>query len=218
MEQSFEVKKHLLNEALQPNTPGILVYEDYWCPISIISATGDTIRITKPAIGDRLYVGAVVQVELCSSQGCLVFNTQVLEIPELAIEGILLAYPRDWNNVCLRKFWRLTVNLPVILKPQAHPQKLRATALNISAGGMLVELPCLPLELADTMDILLTLPDTPNQPPIDMKLMGTITHIAVQEDKMRVSLKFVGMFPDEEEKINKFVIYTLRKSCPTLKV
>ncbi len=218
MELSFEMKKNLLNELLLPNTPGILVHEECWSPISIISATECAIRISRPAIGDRLYVGAVVQVELCSSQGCLVINTEVLEIPELAIEGIVLAYPRNLNNICLRKYWRVTVNLPVILKPQAHPQKLRATALNISAGGMLVELPCLPLELADTLDISLTLPGVANQPPIDMKLMGSITHIAVQENKMRVSLKFVGMFPDEEERINNFVVYTLKKSCPTLKV
>ncbi|GEM_PF-1423387 len=209
----------ILKESLQPDTPGILVFEEYWCPISIISVTNEHLRISKPAIIDKLYIGAVVQIELCSSHGCLVFHTDVLEIPELALEGIVLAYPRELSNVFVRKYWRLAVNLPVLLKPHAHPQKIKGTALNISAGGMLVELPrVVTLELGDSLDISLTLPSVGNLPSVDMQLVGTVTHIAVQEDKGRISIRFVGMFPDDEEKINKFVVYNLRKSCPSLKI
>ncbi|MCX8066172.1 MAG: PilZ domain-containing protein [Candidatus Hydrogenedentes bacterium] len=207
-----------LKETLKPDTPGILVFEDYWCPISVISVTENHIRISKPLIVDKMYVGAGVALELCSSRGCLVFHTYVIEIPEMTIDGIVLDYPQDPGNIFLRKYWRLSVNLPVILKPMAHPQRLKGKILNISAGGILVETQPIEVGINTPVDIFFTLPPVGTSLKEDMQLVGSVTHIVRQEDKLKLSLKFVGMFPDDEQKINKFVVSMLRNSCPMLNI
>lgn len=218
MDKVSSAIEEVITEALKPGTPGILVFESYWCPVSIISITEKHIRISRPVVVDRMYVGARVHLELCSSRGCLIIDTEVLEVPEVAIEGIVLAYPKELNKIFLRRFWRILVNIPVILKPHAHPINLRGIILNISAGGMLVEIPRTELNISDAVDIFLTLPGFDTFAPIEMQLVGSVTHISLEEEKLKVSLKFIGMFPDDEKKINDYVIATLRKSCPTLQI
>lgn len=216
MERLKEIEKSLKN-ILKSGAIGILVFEGRMCPITVWSVTDKHIRVSRVNIVNELFIGAQVSLELCSNQGCLVLQTEVIEIPESPDEGILLRFPDMTSHIFLRQFWRLPVNLPVEIKPHAHPRRLKGIIRNISAGGMLISIEE-PLNVGDSVDIFFSLKYPQSGVERHFHLVGSVTHVAVMGAGNQVSLRFVGMDPEDERQINDFVIKTLKASCPRLNI
>lgn len=215
------MQQHLekaLKEALQVGNVGLLAIEDHICPVTILSVTDSHIRVTNPkGYIQQLAIGLFVSLELCSQQGCLVIQTEIIEIPSSTDEGILLGLPSVPTNVFLRQFWRVPVNLNAQIKPQAHPRKLNVVVKNISSGGLLLET-TEPFEVGETLDISLTLPDPIRNQHKTLTLLGSVQHVTVCDKKVRLSLKFIGMDPSDQQQINEFVSHILRTTCPQLNI
>ncbi len=209
--------EQVLQETLVIGTVGVIVFEGNLCPVTILSLTKEYIRVTKPNFSDRIFSGIQVALELCSKRGCLVLQTEVIEVSESNGEGIVLAIPGTFTNIFLRRFWRIPVNLPVEIKPHAHPRKIRGLIRNLSAGGMLVVVEE-PLEVGGSVDIYFSLTIYEKSKEKQFHLMGSVTHISFTERDSLVSLKFIGMFPEDEMQINDFVLKILSDSCPKLNV
>lgn len=206
-----------LEETLKPGTMGILSYEENLCPITIMSVADGHVRVSSGSMLSRLFSGMDVHLELCCSQGCLVLTTEVIEVSPSFAEGVLLAMPTSPTSMFLRRFWRIPINIPAEIKPHAHPHKIKVVIKNISAGGMLVESTEL-LEMGDSADIFFTLKGAKWEKETPFHLVGSITHVALNENPTLVGIRFIGMFPDDENKINEFVLRTIRETCPKLQV
>lgn len=216
MDRIKEIEQ-ILQETLKTGTVGILSFEGKLCPVAVISATREHIRVSQTKFSNELFSGMQVALELCSNRGCLVLQTEIIEVPESAVEGILLAIPENVSNIFLRQFWRMPINLPAEVKPHAHPRKIKAMIRNISAGGMFVIIEE-PLEVGDVVEVFFSLKDSITGKERLFRLLGSVTHVSLSGKENQVSLKFVGMDPEDEKQINEFVIKTLRASCPTLKL
>jgi len=216
MTDTSQIQK-ALEEALKPGTMGILSYEENLCPVTVISVAEEHVRISSGSMLSRLFSGMDVHLELCCSQGCLVLATEVLEVSHSFSEGVLLAFPTSPTGMFLRHFWRIPVNIPAEIKPHAHPHKIKVIIRNISAGGMLVESPET-LEIGDSADIFFSLKGAKWEKETPFHLVGSITQVALSESPNRIGIRFVGMFPDDENKINKFVLRTIRETCPKLQI
>ncbi len=214
MDRIKEVGK-ILKETLKVGAVGVLGVEGKLCPVTVISVTEEHIRVSRGNLAFQIFAGMPVGLELCSNRGCLVIQTEVIDVPESPDEGILLAIPETYSNIFPRQFWRIPVNLPAEIKPHAHPRKIKAIIQNISAGGMLITIEE-PLEVGESIEVFFSLKVSALTKEVFFRLLGSVTHIVVADDKYRVSLKFVGMDPEDERKINEFVIKTLRASCPKL--
>lgn len=216
MSTKDEIEK-LLQETLKSGTVGVLSFEGKLCPVTIISVTKEHIRVSIATVSNDIFSGMQVSLELCSNRGCLVLQTEIIEVAESAGEGILLSVPESSNNIFLRQFWRLSVNLPAEIKPHAHPRKLKVLIQNISAGGMLIKMEE-PLEVGESVEVFFLLKDFITGKEKPFHLVGSVTHVAFTGVINQVSLKFVGMDPEDEKQINEFVIRTLRASCPKLDI
>ncbi len=216
MSRKDEIEK-ILQETLKSGTMGILTFEGKLCPVTILSTTQHHIRVTGIHHSEEIFSGMQVALELCSNRGCLVLQTEVIEVAETANEGILLAIPESPTNVFLRQFWRIAINIYAEIKPHAHPRKIKALIRNISAGGMLIIINE-PLEVGESVEIFFALKDSIAYKKREFRLVGSVTHVSITGDTYQVSLKFVGMDPKDEKQINEFVIKTLRASCPKLNI
>ncbi len=216
MDRIKEIEQ-ILQETLKTGTVGILSFEGKLCPITVISVTQEYIRVSQTKFSEELFSGMQVALELCSNRGCLVLQTEIIEVSESAEEGILLAIPENLSNIFLRQFWRIPINLPAEIKPHAHPRKIKAIIRNISAGGMLISIEE-PMDVGDSVEVFFSLMHSVTGKQKDFRLLGSVTHVSFIGKENQVSLKFVGMDPEDEEQINEFVIKTLRESCPKLKV
>ncbi|HOK10305.1 MAG TPA: PilZ domain-containing protein [Candidatus Hydrogenedens sp.] len=216
MDRTKEIE-YVLREALKTGTVGVISIEGKLCPVTVISVTSDYIRVTRTNLADGLFSGMQVALELCSNRGCLVLQTEIIEVPESADEGIVLAIPKNTLNIYLRRFWRISVDIPAEVKPHAHPRKIKAIIRNISAGGMLITIEET-LEIGESVDVFFTLKYSAIEKEKTFCLVGSVTHVSFSGKENQVSLKFVGMDPEDEKQINEFVIKTLRTTCPKLEV
>lgn len=216
MDRIKEIEQ-ILQETLKTGTVGILSFEGKLCPITVISVTQEYIRVSQTKFSKELFSGMQVALELCSNRGCLVLQTEIMEVSDSAEEGILLAIPENLSNIFLRQFWRIPINLPAEIKPHAHPRKIKAIIRNISAGGMLIVIEE-SLDVGDSVEVFFSLKHSVTGKERKFRLLGSVTHVSFIGKVNQVSLKFVGMEPEDEEQINEFVIKTLRESCPKLKV
>ena len=207
----------ILEETLKPGTVGILSYEENLCPITVLSVIDKYIRVSSGSMLSGLFSGMDVHLELCSSQGCLVLTTEIIEVSDYLSEGVLLSIPTSPRDIFLRRFWRIPINIPAEIKPHAHPHKIKVMIKNISAGGMLVESPE-PLVVGESADIFFSLKGVVGEKETSFQLVGSITQLALSENQNRIGIRFVGMFPDDENKINEFVLRTIRETCPKLQI
>lgn len=216
MNREDEIEK-ILQETLKSGTVGILSFEGKLCPVTVLSVTQHHIRVTGVHHLDELFSGMQVALELCSNLGCLVLQTEIIEVTESVNEGILLTIPKNMMNIFLRRFWRIIVNIPAEIKPHAHPRRIKALIRNISAGGMLITMGE-SLEVGESVEIFFTLKDSITGKEREFRLVGSVMHVAFDEKANQISFKFVGMDPEDENYINEFVIRTLRAACPKLDI
>ncbi|MGC8739674.1 MAG: PilZ domain-containing protein [Candidatus Hydrogenedens sp.] len=216
MDRKKEIEQ-ILQETLKTGTIGVLSFEGKLCPVTIISVTRGYIRISQTKFSNELFSGMQVALELCSNRGCLVLQTEIIEVSDSAEEGIVISIPESLSSIFLRQFWRMPINLPAEIKPHAHPRKIRAIVHNISAGGMLISIEE-PLEVGESVEVFFSLRHFVTGKEQWFHLLGSVTHVLFTGKENKVSLKFVGMDPEDEKQINEFVIKMLRASCPKLNV
>ncbi len=214
MSKKDEIEK-ILQETLKSGTMGILSFEGKLCPVTVLSVTQHYIRISGAHHSDELFSGMQVTLELCSNRGCLVLQTEIMEVPESADEGILLVLPETQTNIFLRQFWRIPVNISAEIKPHAHPRRIKVLIKNMSAGGMLIAMEE-SLEVGESVEVFFSLKDMVTNKERLFRLVGSVTHVAITGETSQVSLKFVGMEPEDERQINEFVLKALKTSCPKL--
>lgn len=98
-----------------------------------------------------------------------------------------------------RRYGRLAVNLPVILR---HGGRLiPATALNISSGGMYIQVDRSQISSSRPVEVIFDLDDADR----DISMRGQVIRIEDIEDQKGIGVQFTNLFSLSHKAVNEYV-------------
>lgn len=175
--------------------------------VSLLQVSDEVVRVSFP-VSDFPVEGMFVNLEFHDATGYTTFETEVLEKPQIAGDGLLLRRPILSARMHHRMSWRVPADFHADLRHHVHPRHVDAPVINVSAGGVLVRTDA-PFEAGDNVDVTLKLIDGKQQ-----TFVGRVIHTRPADDlggrpgrghAAFVGIGFVEMAPELQQVLSAYI-------------
>ena len=178
----------------------------------ILEVGPETFRVTFPG-RDYPVPGLNIVLEFHDDSGFYYIPTRVVEGPQQQPGGITLRRDAEVKRSTHRDSFRVMTDLTVRIRDHVHVRRYDAALVNLSAGGALL-LTDGPFNFNSTVELTLSLPGEPLH-----TLLAQVVHISTcptcgNEQLHNFGVKFIGMDPEIERAITRYVFGRLPELYP----
>jgi Tfp pilus assembly protein PilZ len=181
--------------------------------VRVVEVDNDLVRLTFPG-RDYPVEGMRGEIQLHDEEGFFYYPVVVVEGPLLKGSGIRVRKLGELKRSRHRETCRVSTDLTVQVKDEAHVRLYNALLLNVSAGGAFVQTDA-SFDFSTTVELSISLPGELTQ-TIRCQIVDVLppSESAHSSDK-RFCMRFLDIDPDAEKCITRYVWEHLHQMYPT---
>jgi Tfp pilus assembly protein PilZ len=181
--------------------------------VRVVDVDNDLVRLTFPG-KDYPIEGMRGEIQLHDEEGFFYYPVVVVEGPMLKGSGIRVRKMGGLKRSRHREACRVSTDLTVQVKDEAHVRLYNGLLLNVSAGGAFIQTDA-PFDYSTTVEITISLPGEPTH-GIRSRIVDVLPacETARSTDK-RFCVRFLDIDPDAEKSITRYVWERLHQMYPT---
>lgn len=191
---------------LQPGNTGTVHLLHEQCPVELVAVAKDTVGVTCPF--EHLPVaGAMADLIFADDQCKAFYHMQVVVAPNERADGMILQRAASATYAQRRRTWRVPLQDTIAFKRHGETRPGEAIVINISCEGLLIVTKT-PLEIHDTIDLFLALPEQSAQ-----KVTGRVVRCESTYPG-RYGVLFMQLPPEAKRSLTYFMWQQLRALYP----
>jgi len=193
----------------RPDDACLLTVMDGHYMVKVLEVTDVHVRVSFPGM-DYPVEGMPVELEFHDDRGFFCYQTEVIQGPRRAGDGVLLRCPTECARNEHREFCRVPTDLAAQVRDQIHLRKYTAPLWNLSCGGALINTDAA-FDLGTTVELTMSLPSEP-----ELTLLGHVMHVSRLGQERPgptwvYGIRFLALDSDQQKALTSYIWRRLKE-------